>query len=163
MYIAQSDLFHGMNNDFVKNVMELSFREDYEPGDLLFSKGHPARTFFILLKGHILLSHDEIGGVVHSIGRAGESFGWSSVVGGKAYTATARCQMSARVLKFDAELLRQVMENDPENGLIFYRRLAAGLGERLVQSYRGVTAFPQAEASVSFGAGNLAEPEAALA
>jgi CRP/FNR family cyclic AMP-dependent transcriptional regulator len=161
MYISQADLFHGLNSDFVRRIMELAVRIDYQRGDSLFKKGDPAEYFFVLLKGNILLSPDEIGEVVHSIGRAGESFGWSSIVGGKIYTATAQCQAPAKVIQFDAEALREILENDPAQGMIFYRRLAASLGVRLVQSYRSAMASSEAETSVSFGARNLVEAELA--
>lgn len=161
MYIMQSDLFHGMNTDFVKEVMDLAEKESYEAGAFVFKKGDAADYFFILLKGQVQLSPEDVGEVVHAVTHAGEAFGWSSLVGRGVYSASGRCLIPTKLLKFNGERLQQVLEKDPGNGLIFYRKLADALGHRLIQSYKMVSSAAQAQTAVSFGSGNLMQPDMA--
>jgi CRP-like cAMP-binding protein len=159
MYITQSDLFHGMNSDFIKEVMGLAEKESYEAGTFLFRKGDAADHFYILLKGQLDLSPGDPGEVIHAVTHAGEAFGWSSLVGRGVYSASARCLIETRLLKFNGVKLQRLMTEDPGNGLIFYRKLADALGQRLIQTYKMVSSSAQAQSSVSFGTGSMIEAE----
>ena len=159
MYITQSDLFHGMNSDFIKEVMDLSEKTSCAAGAFLFRKGDAADHFYILLKGRIDLSPGDPGEVIHAVTHAGEAFGWSSLVGRNVYSASARCLVETRVLKFNGEKLQRLLAEDPGNGMIFYRKLADALGQRLIQTYRMVSSSAQAQTSVSFGTGSMIETE----
>jgi CRP-like cAMP-binding protein len=80
MYIQQSDLFWGMNRDFVKEVMNIAVKESYQKGDFLFREGDPAVNFYILIKGRVKLTIGETGQMVYTVDRSGEAFGWSSLL-----------------------------------------------------------------------------------
>lgn len=159
MYIMQADLFHGMVHEFIKDIMNLAEKETCAAGGFLFKKGDAADHFYILLKGQVHLSPGDVGQVVHAVTHAGEAFGWSSLVGRGVYSASARCLIPTRLLKFDGEKLQRKLAEDPSNGLIFYRKLADALGHRLIQTYKMVSSSAQAQTSVSFGSGNLIEAE----
>ena len=75
MFIHQTDLFRGMNKDFVKQVFDLAVKESIADKDVLFSEGDQAKHFYILLKGRVKLSTGETGQVVHTVSRPGEAFG----------------------------------------------------------------------------------------
>ena len=66
---------------------------------------------------------------------AGEIFGWSSLAGGDAYTATAVCAKPTHLLKFDRDALHRLLETHLESGFLFYRRLSEMLGKRLLETY----------------------------
>ena len=57
MYIKQSDLFLGLNHNFVKEIMAIAEKESHAEGDFIFQLGDPA-------------NHD--GKVVRSKGRPDE-------------------------------------------------------------------------------------------
>lgn len=135
MFIQQTDLFRGMNKDFVKKVFDVTAKESREEGDLLFREGDKANHFYILLKGRVRLGTRETGQVVHTVSRPGETFGWSSLVDRDVYSASAECIVPSKLLKIDRENFREILEKDPTNGLIFFRHLAGALGERLINSY----------------------------
>jgi hypothetical protein len=63
------------------------------------------------------------------------------------------------LLKIDGEKLRQVLAQDPANGLEFFRHLSAILGKRLLQSYSMISSLAQSETSVSFGTRQVLETE----
>jgi len=136
MYIKQSDLLLGTSMDFVKKIMDISRMVSHEKGDILFHENDESRHFYILLNGHVKLSVGEDGQVVYDVGQNGEAFGWSSLIGRNVYSASAECVEPTKLLVTDRQELGKVLEEDPANGLIFVRQLAATLGNRLIETYK---------------------------
>ena len=157
MYILQSDLFEGMKRDFIKKVMEKMAKETYEPEDTLFAEGDPAKHFYVLLKGRIKLSHGGGENLVHIVSKPGEAFGWSSLVGRDTYSATAECLSATKVIKIKREDLERIIEDDPRSGVVFYKRVAALIGQRLINSYESLRMDQRGESAVSFGTGQILE------
>lgn len=135
MYIQQVDLTRGVGQDFVDGLTAASVKEEHAQGDILFKKGDPADHAFLLLIGRVHLKMGETGHVVHIVSRPGETFGWSSLVDRTTYSASAECVAATTIRKLHRRKLRKLLEIDPANGLIFFQRLAAMLGERLLVSY----------------------------
>jgi CRP/FNR family cyclic AMP-dependent transcriptional regulator len=142
MYFKQKDIFWGMSKEFAKQIMKISVTESHHEGELLFGEGDPANSFYVLLKGCVKLS-------------LGEAFGWSSLIGRENYTASAQFMTPTKLLKFDREKLRKVLEKDTANSLILFKRLAEILGNRLLLSYRIIASASRAEISPSYGTGQV--------
>ena len=155
MYLKQKDIFRAMNKSFVKKIMNVSTTESYEQGDLLFQQGDPAKQFYILLKGRIKIILGETGQAVYTVSHAGEAFGWSSLIDRETYTASAECMTPAKLLRFDQEKVLKILDEDPANGLVFFKRLADILGNRLLHSYKMISTAGQTEMSASFGTGQV--------
>ena len=155
MYLKQKDIFRAMDKSFVKKIMDISKTESYGQGDLLFQQGDLANQFYILLKGRIKLILGETGQAVYIVSHAGEAFGWSSLIDRKTYTASAECMIPAKLLRFDQEKVLKTLEEDPANGLVFFKRLADILGNRLLHSYKMISTAAQTEVSPSFGTGQV--------
>ena len=153
MYIQQTDLFKGLDKDFLKQVMDITMKESHEEGEFLFNEGDPAIFSYVLLKGHVDVTIGEIGHVVFVVSRPGETFGWSSLIDSDVYAASAECREPTRLLKMDREKFQKILEKDPANGFIFFKRLARILGNRLLRSYKQISGASQAEISPSFGTG----------
>jgi CRP-like cAMP-binding protein len=136
MYVKQSELFMGTSMDFVKKFMDISRMTSHAKGDILFRENDPARYFFILLSGCVKLSIGKTGQVVYEACRVGEAFGWSSLIGGSGYSASAECIEPTKLLKTDNEKFKRMLDQDPSNGVIFFRQLASTLGNRLLESYK---------------------------
>jgi CRP-like cAMP-binding protein len=162
MYIQQADLFWGMNRDFVKEVMDISEKETFQKGDILFLEGDPATYFYILIKGRVKLTIGENGPVVHTVDHAGEAFGWSSLIDRDVYSASAECSEITTLQKLDRRIFHKILDKDATNGLIFFKRLAGLIGYRLIRSYQMATSASIAEVSPSFGTGQVQESEAAV-
>ena len=163
MYFEQSDLLRGMPRDFLKEFMEISVKETHKKGYFLFHKGDKAKYFFILLKGSVKIRLGETGHMVSTVDRAGEAFGWSSLVGRTAYSASAECKEPTKMIKIEADKLLSILEKEPANGLVFFRRLAGTLGNRLLQTYTIVSDGSQPEIHTSFGTGQVQESAATTA
>jgi CRP-like cAMP-binding protein len=155
MYIQQTDLFRGVSKDFLKKIMDITVKESRAQGDYLFHEGDPAIYAYVLLKGRVDLSIGERGHVVFVVSRPGEAFGWSSIIGRDVYSASAECKAATRLLQMDRDKFQKILENDPVNGFIFFKRLAGTLGNRLLQSYNQISAVVQLESSLSFGTGQI--------
>ncbi|MCP4630264.1 MAG: cyclic nucleotide-binding domain-containing protein [bacterium] len=159
MYFKQGDIFWGMNTEFVGKIMKLAETESYIKGDILFRTGDAADHFYIMTKGQIKIGIGDTGHVVYIVSKAGEAFGWSSLIGRDSYSATAECLSSTKLLKLNGEKLQKILEKDSDNGLIFFKRLSMVLGNRLLQSYKMIPSATQAETSISFGTGQVQASE----
>jgi hypothetical protein len=60
-----------------------------------------------------------------------------------------------KLLKFGKQRLQKILEKDPANSLILYKRLAEILGNRLLQSYAIISSASRAEISPSYGTGQV--------
>jgi CRP-like cAMP-binding protein len=160
MYFEQTRLLRGMKRDFLKELMDIAIKESHDKGYFFFQRGNRANHFYILTKGNVRIRLGEAGDVVYIVDRPGEAFGWSSLVGRDVYSASAECKESTTLLKIDANRLQKILEKEPTSGLIFFKRLAGILGDRLLQSYKMVSDSSQAEISTSFGTGQVQESEA---
>ena len=122
--------------DFVKKFMDIAHMVSHEKGHVLFHENDESRYFYILLNGHIRLSVGEGGHAVYDVAQNGEAFGWSSLIGRDLYSASAQCVEPSKLLVTDRNELSKVLEEDPANGMIFVKRLAATLGNRLIETYK---------------------------
>jgi CRP-like cAMP-binding protein len=141
MLIDQGDLLWGMSRFFVKNFMDIAVKESYQKGDFIFREGDKADYFYTLVDGRVKLSIDNNGREgheVYTVTHAGEAFGWSSLVDRNYYSASAQCVQTTVLLKLDRSSLDKLLQKNPENGFVFYRKLAGMLGNRLVQCYKSL-------------------------
>ena len=160
MYIQQADLFEGMKSDFVMKFMEIAEKEYHKKGHFLFYKGDPANHFYILIKGRVKLRIGETVEVRYIVDHAGEAFGWSSLIDRDVYSASGECLEETILQKFDKNKIHAIIENDPANGLIFFKRFAETIGTRLLWSYNMLTPSSQAWISPSLGTEQIQESEA---
>ncbi len=155
MYVKQADFFWGTSQIFVNEVMKISKKESWEKGYFLFHEGIPANYFYILLKGRVRLSIGEFGQVVYIVSRAGEAFGWSSLIGRKTYSASAECREPVELIVFDSEKFQKILKSDPHNGLLFFHGLATTIGNRLLQAYKMISETTQYEKMLTLGTGQF--------
>jgi CRP-like cAMP-binding protein len=139
MYIRQTDLFWGMNQNMVNRVMAIADREAFGAGDVLFHRSDPASHLFILAQGEVNIMMDEDGNNLYTGKRVGEAFGWGALIGRDTYGGSAVCVTPVVVLKLDCGRLFKLLESDRESGYLFYRHLSRALGGRLMQAYCQLT------------------------
>jgi CRP/FNR family cyclic AMP-dependent transcriptional regulator len=139
MYIKQSELFMGTSMDFVKKFMDISEMSSHKKGEVLFRENDRAEFFFILLNGRVKLSVGKPKQAVYNAERNGEAFGWSSLIGRDVYSASAECIEPTKLLKTASKQLSKILEEDAENGMVFFKQLAATLGSRLLEMYRVIS------------------------
>lgn len=162
MYFKQADILKGLTRDFLKKIMDISVKESYEKGDFLFHAGDPAADFYVLLTGCVKIRLEEPRQAVYTVSSAGEAFGWSSLIMGGTYSASAVCNEPARLLRFDRDLLLKIVDENPVDGLLFFKQLAAVLGNRLIKSYEMITSLVNVNMQPSFGTRRMMDVPDAL-
>lgn len=135
MFIEQADLLKGVGRRFIKKFVKIMVDESHLQGAFLFTEGDPADNFYVLEEGSVKLSIGEEGHITHIVSKRGEAFGWSSLVDRDVYTASAECSAPTKVLKIPREEMNRILDNNPADGLIFFKRLAGTMGERLISAY----------------------------
>jgi CRP-like cAMP-binding protein len=135
MYIKMSDFFMGMGKQFTIEVLDIAEKLFHNEGEILFHEGHPAKHFFVLLKGRVKLSLGETGPVVYMVRRPGEIIGWSGLIGRDTYSASGECMEETNLLKFDRDIFLKILKKYPRNEALLFKRLAEMLGNRLLELY----------------------------
>ena len=136
MLIDQADFLWEMDKLFVREFMGLTAPVEFQKGGLVFRESDLADYFFTLIEGRVRLTVGVPPREVYTVDRPGEAFGWSSLVDRNYYSAAAECMETTRCLKLEGRKLQTLLQNHPESGLLFYKKLAGMLGHRLVQFYQ---------------------------
>lgn len=162
MLLKQAELFRGLSHDLMEKVMADASRETHPAGTILFEAGDRADRFYTLLKGTVKLTIGEEGRMVFSVSRAGESFGWSSLLSRETYSATARCTELTTVVGMGRKQFLDALGESPIDGYRLMKHLAEMLGQRLIYSYRTILSYQSAHAAPTDGTGQRLEQEAAV-
>lgn len=136
MSIDLGDLSEGMGMIFMREFMETAHRLTCDEGCVLFREGDITHHFYTLIQGELRLIIGNNEQHVYTVRQAGEIFGWSSLVGGNTYSATAICAKPSEMLRFDRDALVDLLGRHPDSGFLFFKKLAEMLGKRLLKSYR---------------------------
>ena len=136
MLIDQGDLLWGMDFLFTKDFMAVSAKVHLEKGAVIFREGDKADYFYTLVDGRVGLTIGEPAKEIYIIDKAGEAFGWSSLVDRNYYSASAECFEASDLLRFEKNDLNEFLLKNVDSALIFYKRLAGMLGNRLIQCYK---------------------------
>jgi CRP/FNR family transcriptional regulator, cyclic AMP receptor protein len=136
MFIDLGDLSKGMGMLFMKEFMETAQKISCGEGQLLFRKGDGTHHFYTLIQGELRITIGVGEQHVYTVRHAGDIFGWSSLVGGKIYSATAVCTKPSEILRFDRDKLLELLDRHPDSGFIFFKKLSEMLGKRLLEAYR---------------------------
>ncbi len=154
MYLKQKELFWELDHDFIKQLMAITTKQTYEKGDYIFHQDDSADYFYVLIKGCVKLEHEPMNQTVYILTHSGEIFGWSSIVGRGGYSVAAKCVEPTTVNKIHRGDLIKLLNQNKENGMIFYRKIAEMLGNRLIRLYAPVS---EHEYNISEGSGHLQE------
>ena len=141
MLIDQGDLLWGMDFLFTKDFMAVSAKVHLEKGTVIFREGDKADYFYTLVQGRVGLTIGEPAREIYIIDKAGEAFGWSSLVDRNYYSAAAECLEASDLLQFEKNELNEFLLKNVDSAFIFYKRLAGILGNRLIQCYKLI--YPQ--------------------
>ena len=81
MIIQEFDLFDGISDEIVEDLVTTMETEVYRAGEVVFKEGDPADSFFILVSGAVNLYIGDADETSSIVLKPGEAFGWSSLVG----------------------------------------------------------------------------------
>ncbi|THJ18664.1 MAG: GNAT family N-acetyltransferase [Nitrospira sp. CG24B] len=131
--IKEVPLFRGMNTEQATRLAGVCTVRSIGAGARLFSGHDPGDRLYLMLQGHVTISSGSSSRVIGTV-HTGETCGEVSLLSARHHSATATAVNDIEV----AELLRRDLEDlirrRPDIGVIIYRNLAVGLGEKLLRS-----------------------------
>ena len=136
MIIREIDLFEGMNEEIEQELAKVMEGESYNSGEVIIKEGAAADNFYILQTGALNVKVAGAKQTTHVAIRPGEAVGWSSLAGRETYTASVECAEPSKLVKINKDKLDQVLRRYPGAGLLFYKRLAGLVGDRLIKCYQ---------------------------
>ena len=136
MIIQEFDLFHGIANEVVEELVTVMEVESYNAGDIVFKEGDSADNLYILQTGALNLYMAGAKEATCVAIKAGEAVGWSSLVEREAYSALVECAKPSKLYKINKTKLDRILKQYPNIGMLFYKRLAGLIGGRVIKCYQ---------------------------
>lgn len=136
MIIQQTELFKDLSPEIMNEIAKIMIEESHEPGAFVFEAGAPAQHFYILVEGTVRLFIGAKAEVSYMVNIPGEAFGWTGLVDRPVYIASAQCAASSKLVKIENASLNKVFATDTASGMMFYKRLAGAVVQRLIHNYQ---------------------------
>jgi CRP-like cAMP-binding protein len=150
MFFEQTDLFGELSREVLDAVAAEFTELNLQEGQRIFSAGDKAEFLYVLVEGRVRLSLGGKGTVTRVFSRQGDAFGWSSLLK-DTYTATASALSVAKVQRISGQKMNDIFKKYPDSGVIFYRKLASLVRERLIDSYKTLLTYEPESRPLSFG------------
>ena len=116
--------------DFLSNYAST---EQYKAGAILYRKGQPAARAYVLLDGEVILRAPTPAGLGIVVEHAGPgTMIGASVLLGETYMVTAQCVTDCKIMSIGKTPLEQIMQANPQMGLIIEKYLAEHYYQRSV-------------------------------
>jgi CRP-like cAMP-binding protein len=109
----------------------------------IFEQDEQANYLYLLVRGTVALEYKPYDGTRITLTRlhAGDAFGWSSVVGGKAYTSSITSETEVEAVRIRGSVLQKVCRENPDIGCVLLDRLAESVSGRWKNSREQVHAI----------------------
>lgn len=131
--VTEIPLFKGLTQEQINRLAASCTVEEFEAGQAVFRESEAADRMFILLEGEITVSVGDPPVPVGTLTK-GETLGEFSLLSSKRRTATATTQTRVEAAVLSHEDLETLIRRRPDIGVIIYKNLGLGLGEKLLQS-----------------------------
>jgi CRP/FNR family transcriptional regulator len=131
--IKEIPLFHGMNNEQATRLAGVCTVREVRAGERLFVQHDPADRLYILLQGQVAISCGAPPATIGAV-RTGETCGEVSLLSARPHSATATAQGCVEAAELLQRDLADLIRRRPDIGVIIYRNLAVGLGDKLLRS-----------------------------
>lgn len=137
-FLSEHSLFAGLAREHLEILAQHAQAKTLSDGEVLASQGAPAKSFYLVLEGALVIEVPAIAGPKLEITRLGTSdvFGWSWLIAPYTWHFNARASGSTRVLAFDGETLLKRCDEDSEFGYPLLRRFSGLMAERLDAAQR---------------------------
>ena len=107
--------------------------EQYKSGAIIYRKGQPAARAYVLLEGEVVLRAPTPAGLGIVVEHAGPgTMIGASVLLGETYMVTAQCVTDCKIMSLGKTPLEQIMQANPQMGLIIEKYLAEHYYQRSV-------------------------------
>jgi len=155
MIMQKADLFNGLSQDALTEISNAMVEETYDKGTVIYTDKDPANYFYTLIDGRVVLAIGKEAEIDYTVNRAGEVFGWSSMIDRECYTTNAECVIPTKVAKIGKQKLNRILDKHPHDGTVFFKRLAAAVVQRLLDNYNAFLSQGSLQ-GVTYGTGQVA-------
>jgi len=131
--IKEVPLFRGMNTEQATRLAGVCTVRNIGAGDRLFSGHDPGDRLYLMLQGQVTISSGTSARVIGTV-HTGETCGEVSLLSARHHSATATAVNDIEVAELFRRDLEDLIRRRPDIGVIIYRNLAVGLGEKLLRS-----------------------------
>ncbi len=131
--LRESGYFDGFSDSDLAELAVIGTAMRWGEGEVIFEYGGPAKNFFILKSGSVLLYYPS--GRSLYLKDRGYGLGWSSLVSPFRYTATAVCLTETNLIQFPGTELYSLIRMNADFGHKLMEKIAGTMEER--KKYRG--------------------------
>ncbi len=131
--IKEVPLFRGMNTEQATRLAGVCTVRSIGAGARLFSGHDPGDRLYLMLQGQVTISSGSSARVIGTV-QTGETCGEVSLLSARHHSATATAVNDIEVAELFRRDLEDLIRRRPDIGVIIYRNLAVGLGEKLLRS-----------------------------
>ncbi len=128
--ITEIPLFHGMTSEQATRLAGACSLREVRAGERLFTESDPADRLYIVLQGQVSIRGGAPPATIGAV-RTGEVCGEVSLLSAKPHSATATAEGPVEAAELLQRDLADLIRRRPDIGVIIYRNLAVGLGEKL--------------------------------
>lgn len=126
-------LFSSMTAEQAARVAALGRVSRLAAGEVVFAEGQPGDAIHLVLSGEVSVVAGSPPSPLGVVGR-GDALGEVSLLAARPHSATATATTDAEVATLPGPDLQALIRRRPDIGVIIYRNLARGLGDKLLRS-----------------------------
>ncbi|HDM77098.1 MAG TPA: cyclic nucleotide-binding domain-containing protein [Deltaproteobacteria bacterium] len=126
--LKESGYFSDFSDSDLAELAVIGTATHWQEGEIIFQQGSPAKNFFILKKGTVLLCFPS-GRSLH-LKNGGHGIGWSSLVSPFRYTATGICLTDTTLIQFSGTELYSLIRMNADFGHKLMAKIARTMEER---------------------------------
>lgn len=135
--LKEFGLFNGLNDGELAKIAEFCHERKWPAGTICYVQDRNATDVNLCRRGEVdiiiqLYEPSAMEVKVHTV-RAGEVFGWSSLMEPHTYSSSARCAGRVDEVYFKGAALLALFERDHRIGYVVMRNLSATINSRLTQ------------------------------
>ena len=126
----QLPLFGGLDAEQIQRLASVCTTSTFEPGAIIFREGDGSDRFYVVLEGEAAIAIAAAGGSVGMV-TSGECLGEMALLTATPHSATATARTVVETAALDRRSLAELIRLRPDIGVLIYKNLATGLGEKL--------------------------------
>lgn len=123
-------LFEGLTEEQIQRLGAACAKASFSEGDQIFSAGDECGETYLLLEGEVQILMADGERAVGKVG-PGECLGEISLLMGTKHSAAALVSSPVRAAVLPRNDLQDLVRQRPDIGVVLFRNLARGLGEKL--------------------------------
>ncbi len=125
--LKKADLFSRLEFDDLVALVQIARARQVDPGEILFAAGDRASGFYVLLEGRIKLYKVSADGKEYILRmvRSGQTFAEAAAFSGLIYPVFAETMSQCRLIYFEANDFRDLVQRSPQLALNLIATMAA--------------------------------------